>query len=258
MKTSGIAAQLYTLRDFMKTPRDIATTMHRVKAMGYDGVQLSALGPIDPKELADILHGEGIAAAATHVSVDRLLNDLPALIDEHRMWGCRHVAIGGLPGEYRSREGYVKFAGVATEIARKLAEAELTFSYHNHSFELERFDGKTGLEMIYENSSDQVLAEIDTYWIQHGGADPVDWINRVSRRMVIVHFKDMGFADGNQVMAEVGEGNLNWPRIIDACRACGVQWYAVEQDVCRRDPFESLEISLRNLHALGLFAGTNA
>ena len=42
-----IGAQLYTLREFTKTPADIAKTMARVKKMGYNGVQCSALGPID-------------------------------------------------------------------------------------------------------------------------------------------------------------------------------------------------------------------
>jgi sugar phosphate isomerase/epimerase len=55
-----------------------------------------------------------------------------------------------------------------------------------------------------------------------------------------------------QTMAEVGEGNLNWSTILPACRAAGVQWYAVEQDVCQRDPFESLKISYNNLKAMGL------
>jgi len=31
-----------------------------------------------------------------------------------------------------------------------------------------------------------------------------------------------------------------------------VQWYIVEQDVCQRDPFQSIAISLRNLHKMGL------
>ena len=55
-----------------------------------------------------------------------------------------------------------------------------------------------------------------------------------------------------QAMAEVGEGNMNFPAILDACKEIGVEWYAVEQDICQRDPFESLAISLRNLQALGL------
>jgi sugar phosphate isomerase/epimerase len=53
-------------------------------------------------------------------------------------------------------------------------------------------------------------------------------------------------------MAEVGEGNLNWPSILDACREAGVQWYIVEQDTCQRSPFESLAISLRNMKKWGL------
>jgi sugar phosphate isomerase/epimerase len=252
MITSGVAAQLFTLREFTRTPADIASTMQRLKTMGYNAVQLSALGPIDPRELAAILADNDMAAAATHVGWDRLVNDLPALIDEHKLWGCANVAIGGLPGEYRNAEGYVRFAKEATAVATKLKAAGLTFSYHNHSFELEKFGASTALELIYDNSGPELLAEIDTYWIQHGGADPADWCARVKNRMVIVHFKDMAVADGAPVMAEVGEGNLNWPRILDACRATGVTWYAVEQDVCRRDPFESLAMSLRHLRAWGV------
>ena len=42
-------------------------------------------------------------------------------------------------------------------------------------------------------------------------------------RMDVIHFKDMMMYQGKQAMAEVGEGNLNWPGIIDACREteCG-------------------------------------
>jgi sugar phosphate isomerase/epimerase len=54
------------------------------------------------------------------------------------------------------------------------------------------------------------------------------------------------------VMAEVGEGNLNWPGILAACKEANVEWYAVEQDICPGDPFESLAISYRNLAAMGL------
>jgi len=252
--TSGIAAQLYTVREFMRTPAEIAQTLKRVKAIGYPAVQLSGLGPIAPAELAAILDGEGLIAAATHTSFDRLMNDLPAVIDDHHRWKCRNVALGAMPGEFQNEAGYLAFAKIASDIARKLAEADLTFSYHNHSFELERYGEKTGLALLYDHSDSQVLAEIDTFWIQHGGADPAVWIERVTGRMVIVHLKDMTMCNGEQIMAEVGEGNLNWPRILQACRDCGVQWYTVEQDICQRDPFESLTISLRNLQAMGVCA----
>jgi sugar phosphate isomerase/epimerase len=256
MKTTGIAAQLYTLRDFLHTPDEIASALKRVKAIGYDGVQLSGLGPIDPKELANMLQGEGLVAAATHVPYNRLINDLPALIDEHKLWGCQNVAIGGLPEEFRNEEGYLTFARQMTEVAGKLKEAGLTFSYHNHNFEFQKYNGKTGMELMYENSDPNLfLAEIDTYWVQAGGANPVTWINKMRGRIVIIHYKDMTVNGWNQIMAEVGEGNLEWPAIIEASREAGVFWYAVEQDTCQRDPFESLAISFRNLKAMGLNPG---
>ena len=72
-------------------------------------------------------------------------------------------------------------------------------------------------------------------------------------RSPVVHLKDMVIqGDREQVMAEVGEGNLNWPAILDACRVAGAEVYAVEQDICQRDPFESLAISYQNLRAMGL------
>jgi sugar phosphate isomerase/epimerase len=58
--------------------------------------------------------------------------------------------------------------------------------------------------------------------------------------------------DRTPIMAEIGEGNLNWPEVLKACREAGVQWYIVEQDFCQRDPFESLGISLKNLRGMGL------
>ena len=253
MSTSQLAAQLYTLRDFTKTLSDIAQTMKKVKQLGYDAVQCSALGPIAPHELKEIVDGEGLTICATHTSYERMRNEPQAVIDEHQLWECKHAAIGGLPREYRSAEGFVKFAKEASEVGKRLAEGGLVFSYHNHSFELEKFDGRTGLEILYEESDSKYFhSELDTYWIQHGGGDSAVLIRKLKGRAQIVHLKDMAMRGSTQLFAEVGEGNLNWPAILDACKEAGVEWYIIEQDTCQRDPFESLGISLRNLKAMGI------
>ena len=179
MAASQLAAQLYTVRDFTNTPADITTTMKKVKQLGYDAVQCSALGVIDAHELKRIVDGEGLTICATHTDYERMRDDPQAVIDEHNLWGCKHAAIGGLPQGYRSAEGYARFAKEASEVAKRLAEGGLTFSYHNHSFELERFNGRTGLEILYEDSDPKYFnSELDTYWIQHGGADPAAWIRQ--------------------------------------------------------------------------------
>ena len=248
-----VGAQLYTLRDYLKTPPEITATLRKVKAIGYEAVQLSALGPIDRKALKEILAGEGIIVAATHTDYEKMRTDLEAVIDEHHYLGCQHTAVGALPREYRNATGYQRFAKEASEVAHQLAEGGITFSYHNHSFEFERYGDKTGLQILLEESDPAVFNfEIDTYWVQHGGGDPAEWIRKVSDRIPLVHFKDMTIVDRSQFMAEVGEGNLNWPAILNACQKAGVTWYLVEQDHCQRDPFESLAISLKNLKQMGI------
>lgn len=253
MSESQLAAQLYTVREFTKTPEDIARTMKKVRAIGYESVQVSGMGPIDPHELRKIVDGEGLTICATHIGYDRMKDETEAVIEEHYVIGCKHPAIGSMPGGYRNAEGFHRFAKEASKVAKKLADGGLTWSYHNHSFELEKFGDKVGLEILRSESDAKYFnLEIDTYWIQHGGGDPAEWVARCKGRIPLIHLKDMGNKGGQQLMMEVGEGNLNWPRILSEAKKSGVEWYIIEQDVCQRDPFESLAMSLRNLKAMGL------
>lgn len=249
-----IAAQLYTLRDYLKTPEDIAATLKKVKQMGYNSVQVSGIGPIDDQALKDIADQEGLKICATHIGFKDLRENLDAVIKKHQLWECRYVGLGGLPGEYRTKEGYKQFAEIASEIGRELNKEGLKFIYHNHDFEFAKFDGKTGMDILFEESDPEAVDfELDVYWVHAGGADVIDWIEKVRGRMKVVHLKDMIVTpDREQRFAEVGEGNMNFAKIVQACEAIGVEWGAVEQDQCYdRTPFESLEISAKNLKALG-------
>jgi sugar phosphate isomerase/epimerase len=250
-----LGAQLYTVRDFTQTMEGIRETLRKVADIGYSAVQVSAFGPVDPSDVARAIEESGLTVAATHVSWDRCLNDIDALIEEHQLWNCRHPAIGGLPGEYHTLDGLKRFLDELPPVAERFAAAGMDFSYHNHSQEMAKTEGRTWLGRLYDEANpDHLKAEIDTYWIQHGGGDPAAWIRRCAGREPLLHLKDMAIMpDREQRYAEIGEGNLNWPAILEAAAAGGVEWYLVEQDECYgRDPFESLAISYRNLHAMGL------
>ncbi|MCX5659715.1 MAG: sugar phosphate isomerase/epimerase [Planctomycetota bacterium] len=252
MAKSVIGAQMYTLRDHLKTPPDMVKTCKRVKQMGYDAVQVSAFGPIEVVELAKILDGEGLACAATHVGLD-MMKDVTKCVDYHAALKCRYAAIGGFGWNNPGAPEYLAFAQEYNAAAAPLAKHALQIGYHNHSHELVRFGNKTALELLIENTSKSVWFEIDTFWIAHGGGDPAAYIEKVARRIPCVHFKDFVMGpDRAQKMTEVGSGNLNWPRILEACKKAGVEWYLVERDSGELDPFDSLKVSLDNLRAMGL------
>jgi sugar phosphate isomerase/epimerase len=249
-----IAAQLYTVRDFIKTPQQVAASFKRIKEIGYNAVQVSGIGPVDNQFVKDTADLEGLTICATHIGFDRLRDDMDGVISQHKLWNCKYVGIGSMPEVYRGdKEGYIRFAKEASEYGRVLAQHGLTLIYHNHNFEFRKFDDKTGMELLFEESDPKAFHfEIDTYWVQAGGGDPVAWIKKMQGRMAVVHFKDMAIGENSkQIMAEVGEGNLNWRDIITACSEIDAEWCAVEQDICQRDPFESLAISKKNLEHLG-------
>ena len=246
MEMSKIAAQLYTVRDFTKTAKDFEDTLKKLKTIGYNAVQISAIGPIDYKEVKQITDSFDMKICVTHSPFNRLTGDLKTLIDEHKHWGCNYIGLGCLPGEFRGK--YEEFVNIINPIAKEIAQSGLKFVYHNHRFEFEKFNDKNFFEIIAENTSAaEVGFLVDTYWVQAGGASPSAFISKYADRIDIVHLKDMQVMSDNITMAEVGEGNMDWQPVIKACEDIDVKWYAVEQDTFYRDPFESLEISLANI-----------
>ncbi|MEC0227531.1 sugar phosphate isomerase/epimerase family protein [Paenibacillus alba] len=252
MNKMNIAAQLYTVREFTRTEKDLRETFRKIKDIGYQAVQISAIGPIPPDLVKAMADEAQLRICATHTSFQRLNEDLDQVILEHQLWNCRYVGLGAIPEKSRSSiEGYKTFVLETAEIVSRLHQAGLQFIYHNHSFEFDKFGGsKTGMDLLLESTNAESFGfELDLYWVQAGGADPADWIQKVEGRMAVVHLKDMAIIQNRAVTAEIGMGNMNYNKLIQACRETGVEWYVVEQDECRRDPFESLAISYRNLQA---------
>ena len=250
-----IAAQLYTLRDYMKTPESVEQSLRKVKAIGYNAVQASGAIAVSDEEFKRLADEIGLTICATHIPYDDLLNRMDAVIAKHKLWDCKYVGLGSLPGDYRTdKSGYERFAKQASEFGRALRAAGLTFIYHNHDFEFAKYEDTTGMNILFEKTDPQAVDfELDVYWVQAGGADPIEWIRKAKGRMKVVHLKDMALThDREQRFSAVGEGNMNFKGILEACEEIGVEWGAVEQDQCYgRDPFECLEISFQNLMRMG-------
>lgn len=240
-----LAAQLYTLRDFLKTPEDVKKSLAKVKAIGYEAIQLSGIGPMDDQLLADIIRESGLNPCASHDSAVKICDEPESVIARLKLIGCPHTAY---PYPHRqdltTREAVEDWAAKLEKAAQKFAAAGLTLSYHNHALEFCKVDGEIQLEMLYRLAP-SLQVEIDTFWIQSGGQNPVDWIKKFPGRQPLLHLKDFGIINSERCMRPIGDGNLDWDGIFDAAEKAGVQYYIVEQDTCQKDPFESLADSYR-------------
>ena len=258
-----IGAQMFTLREHCKTVDDAAKSLERVKAMGYDGIQASAaifnsVDPADVKALKRALDDNGLVCGATHEGLLKIESDddVKAIVEKHQILDCKLTAIGGFnPGaDDWTRQNWLDFIKKYNDLAARFAESGLRIGYHNHSHELAPLDdGSTPAQMLVDGLDESIWFEWDVYWLAHGLADPVEWVNKVAGRIPAVHYKDgTPNAKREHVMWSIGTGNLNWPKINDACKAAGVEWYLVERDSGPEDPFDSLEKSAKTLRGWGL------
>ena len=254
---SQIGAQMFTLREHCETASDIANTCKKLSDMGFETIQASAAGfnKLEATELKKILDDTGLKCVATHKSLAEL-REVNKVVDYHKTLDCELTALGAFKGE--TEDEWRQFIQEFGQLARQLADKGLKLGYHNHSHEWAPFNGpgpnnKRPIDLLVNELDPAAWLEIDTYWVAHGGGDPAYWIEQAQGRLPAVHVKDMSInADREHLMCEVGSGNLNWPRILEACKTAGTQWYLIERDRGDMDPFESLKISLDNLHAMGI------
>lgn len=258
MKTSKIAAQFYTLRDFCQTGRDFADTCAKLAKIGYTAVQISGVGALEKdlsvEDCSKILDDNGLRCIATHRPWANFLNGLENEIAFHKALGCDFAAIGGLWSPYRNdKQSYRRFLGEAAPVIEALAKHGIRFGYHNHAHEFQRIGegSRTLYDILIDEAPKNLMLEVDTHWVAHAGVCPASLLQRCAGRIPVVHLKDTEVVEGvGPVMAPIGEGNLDWPAILAVCEAGGTEWYAVEQDTCRRDPFDCLRSSFEYLKNL--------
>jgi len=242
-----IGAQMFTIRDYTKDERGIEASLRKLKAMGYDLVQASALGPCDADRLAGWLGELGIELCSTLSPWKRLENpdELKRLIAEQKKLGCPHIGLGMKPDTFPdTHDGWTAFIGKLDGICKTVRDAGISFGYHNHEFEFQKFDGIRAIDRLVDECPDLDIV-LDVFWVQAGGANPAEYIDRLKGRIHVIHFKDYRVQGRTRQFAEIGQGNLDWRDIVSRCNGNGIPYAVIEQDddFLTGDPFESLALS---------------
>ena len=248
IQTLGI--QLYTIRDALGDEAQVKESLAKLKAYGYTDLHTAGFPPMPVERFAELIREAGLRVCGTHYSFEKMLNDPEGAMEEHRILGTRYMGIGGMPGPARtSKEELLKFIDQANKVGENVSRYGFKFTYHNHSFEFCKIDGKRIIDYLVEGLDPKTCSFVlDTYWVQHGGGDPIWWIKKLAGRIDILHLKDMKMTPEGQKYAEICEGNMNFDGIMEAAESIGVKYYVVEQDTCPGDPFDSAKLSSENIH----------
>jgi sugar phosphate isomerase/epimerase len=244
---------------------DVRTMMTRVRQIGYEGIESGTPAGYTHSEYRAMLDEIGLAVVtAGGLRYPELAGeDFSTKIEECKILGAKNVMVPNMPNIVLGNpEELKKFIKNLNHAGKALRDEGIYLSYHNHAVDFSKINGKSILEQIVEGTDERYVSfEPDTHWLQAGGGHVITWLRRLKGRMYIVHFKDYGidqYSDHtflectHKIFAEIGEGNLNWPGIIQECLDQGISWCAVEQDRVQRPGYEAISLSLKNLRGFGL------
>ncbi len=249
-----LGAQIFTVRDFCKDLEGFSQSLKKIAEIGYKTVQVSGTCAYEPQWLESELKKNGLECVLTHIAGDVLQADPVQVAKNHDIFGCKNIGLGIFHfNEEVEGSRVADFIKLYSPVAKALKDNGKYFMYHNHSGEFKKSGDKLILEKIAEAFlPDELGFTLDTYWVQAGGGDPAQWIEKLSGRVPVIHLKDFAFTINGQMMAPVGEGNINFDRVFEKAETSGTEYMVVEQDNCNgEDPFDCLRRSYEFLKSKG-------
>ena len=255
-KIDKIGLQVYSVREHMNTYEEIKETFKKLKELGYDEIQTAGTCGLTYDEYYTAANEAGLTIVGTHSGFSEMENDIETVIENHKKLHTTNVGVGSLVHDF-TLEAAQDMIERINKVARKLKKAGMKFTFHNHSKEFFKLEnGKTAMEMFVESFDENVSFVLDAYWVQYAGSDVCAWIEKLAGRIDILHVKDMRVekvTDGSRIsyhptITEVGNGNMDWNKIIDTAVKTGVKYFCVEQDDCPYDYEPSLKFSSDYLH----------
>ncbi len=259
-------------------PQQALSTLQRIKAAGYDGLELNRF-MIHPSSLMirlmtraagmptgkggnldwhGLLKDAGLGVASLHADLGSLKREPQAVIQEAQSFGTDTIVITGMYRfDYQNAAAVRGLAKDLNEVGALLRQDGTSLLYHNHNEEwLRTNEGKRAIDLLLEETDpDLVGFEFDSYWCTDAGADAAQWMQRLGSRMKLWHVTDRGFRQSGPAMTpilkadsmELGTGNMDLERLWQIATSNGVQSVVLEshKNWIDKDPVKSLELSAK-------------
>lgn len=245
-----IGLQMYTLRN-VGTPAEQFAMAHKA---GFEHVELVGTHGLAAKELKSLLDKNHLTVTSSHVQLTALESDYMQTVAFNKAVGNHTIVVPWIKPEDRpdSTKAWIDYAQRLDKLGAKLRKDGMQLAYHNHNFEMKKYDGVTALEIIFNHSrAENLKLEMDAAWVSRGGQDPARLLKEYPGRIYAIHAKDnasIGIRDDEMNFAPLGEGLLDWKTILPAAKASGVKWFIIEHDK-PKDAWSIITTSHQNLRA---------
>jgi len=254
--TTPLGVQTYTFR--RSIGNDPAKVLDTIKMLGFTEVEGGG-GWIAPEDFKKLCDERGISIPSTGADYGQLVSAPDSVVMRAKALGAKYVMCAWIPHEngVLTLENAKKAVDDFNKAGKFLKDNGLILCYHAHGYEFQPYEDGTLLDYIVKNTNPEYVSfEMDIFWIQFGGGDPVALLKKYGDRWKLMHLKDMrkgikkdltgGTSQENDVA--FGTGQMDIPAILKEAKKAGIKHYFIEDE--SSNILEQLPISIAYLKGL--------
>ncbi len=249
-----IALQLFAVRGEVK--QDLPATLRKVADTGYVGAEpwgytgeaLEWMGH-SAEDIRAMYDDTNLVCCGIHLATVALKDNLETTVEFNRILGNRCLVIAADPRRMSSVETIRELADILNDAAEKVAEEGMFVGYHAHGFDFEEVEGEVAWVRLFDQTSEEVIMQLDIGNCMGGGGDPIAMLKRFPNRARSIHLKDHNKPEGGVL----GDGDVDWETVFEVIeRNQNTRWFVVEEGGSDGLGFEVPGRSLQALRDMGL------
>jgi sugar phosphate isomerase/epimerase len=244
-----LGMQLYSVREML--PKDFAGTLKQVGALGYKEVEAAGFYDHSVEEVKAAMQAAGLSCVSAHYALGVLKPKLDETIAYCKSLGLQYIVCSS-PMHQQPSGGHAPLtldewkwnADQFNQIAKQIQAAGMNFAYHNHVAEFTAIDGTLPWEVLEKNTDPaKVSFEMDCGWVIVAGQDPVPFLKKYPKRIVMLHVKD--FKGNKPPSVPLGTGDIDYKPIFAAAKGARIQHIFVEQEETQTTMPDALAIDAK-------------
>jgi len=261
-----LGIQMWTVKS--EAEKDLAGTLRKLHALGFREIEFAGYYGKTAAEIGSVLKAIGLTPVSTHAGADDIAAKGDAIIADAKTLGLKYIICSSpMSNAAKAKLDWAKKmdaldlgdwklnAELFNKFGKQVKAAGMEFGYHNHHVEFKKFGEHTGFDTLFASTDpDLVKIELDVGWAVAASQDPVAILNKYKGRVVALHVKDIGKMAADPHLATtvaVGEGTIDWKKVIGTAHANGVKHYFYEQEEPFTRPIlESAKMSAEYLSKL--------
>lgn len=229
---------MYSLRDICQK-ESVDAAMQFAEDCGFTVVEASNFFGLTAAEYKTLLDKHHLAAPSLPVNYDQLKQkeSLDKMIADAKALDAKFIRVAWIPHSKDkpfSLDEAREAVRVFNEAGKYLAEAGLSYTYHNHGFEFVKYEGCPEDEclfdlMVRETDPRYVNFQMDVRWVIAPGYDPVTYMKRYPTRFRTMHVKDVSGKNGMLF----SEGPMDFAAVLKTAQEIGIEYFFIEHDDTR-------------------------